>query len=64
MQITPNQDFKHQGQTYAKGQEYEVPNADAEHFELCGWVGDALNAEAVHTLEVQNVQLGHESEVN
>lgn len=40
MKITPNQKFRHDGQTYEAGQEYDVDAALAFYFTNVGWVGD------------------------
>jgi len=63
MKIIPNQDFKHGGQAFVEGEEYEVSDEEAEYFEACGWVGERTAGESV-TLDVQDMMLGHSSEVN
>ena len=40
MKIIPNQKFRHDGQTYEEGQEYDVPSALAFYFSNVGWVGE------------------------
>jgi hypothetical protein len=40
MKIVPNQKFKHDGQTYEEGQEYDVSSELAFYFTNVGWVGD------------------------
>jgi len=40
MDITPNQRFRHDGQTYEEGQTYTVPDELGLYFENVGWVGD------------------------
>lgn len=40
MKIIPNQRFRHDGQTYEEGQEYDVDGALAFYFTNVGWVGD------------------------
>lgn len=40
MKITPNQKFRHDGQTYEEGQEYDVSSELASYFENVGWVGN------------------------
>jgi hypothetical protein len=39
MKITPNQRFRHDGQTYEEGQEYDVSNELGQYFKNVGWVG-------------------------
>lgn len=63
-EIKPNQDFKHDKKTYKKGRKYEVSPEDAEYFQECGWVGERLETGKTHLLDVQDMQLGHSSEVN
>jgi hypothetical protein len=62
-QIKPNQDFKHGRKTYKKGRKYEVEAEAADYFELCGWVGDG-GSSGDQSLDIQDIQLGHSSEVN
>lgn len=64
MKIIPNQDFKDNGETYLKGQEYEVPAEDAEYFTACGWVGERTETTGDVSLDIQDGQLGHTAEVN
>jgi hypothetical protein len=40
MKIVPNQKFKHDGQTYEEGQEYDVADELGSYFNNVGWVGD------------------------
>lgn len=40
MKIIPNQKFRHDGQTYEEGQEYDVSSELAFYFTNVGWVGD------------------------
>jgi hypothetical protein len=40
MKIVPNQKFKHDGQTYEEGQEYDVADELGAYFNNVGWVGD------------------------
>ena len=40
MKIIPNQRFRHDGQTYEEGQEYDVPDELGQYFDNVGWVGD------------------------
>lgn len=62
--ITPNQTFKHDGQTYESGESYEVESELAFYFKMNGWVGEKQppSGEAV-TLEVHDSDHGHVSEV-
>lgn len=62
--IRPNQTFKHETETYEKGQEYEVSDEDAEYFAGVGWVGEPAETGQVHSLDVHDITLGHSSEVN
>lgn len=62
--IKPNQDFKHGKKTYKKGRKYEVSEEDAEYFESTGWTGETVSAGKTHSLDVQDLTLGHSSEVN
>lgn len=64
MQITPNQNFKHGDKTYKRDNQYDVSDDDAAYFQAVGWIGGGQSTEAVTSLEVQNIQLGHLSEVN
>jgi hypothetical protein len=40
MKIVPNQRFRHDGQTYEAGQEYDVADELGAYFNNVGWVGD------------------------
>lgn len=63
MKIIPNQDFKHGRETYLKGQEYDVDSDLAYYFKAVGWVGEPGNTEKEVTLDIQDGQIGHSSEV-
>jgi hypothetical protein len=63
MTITPNQDFKDRANSYEKGQEYDVSEEDVEYFESCGWIGEQAAGEPA-SLDIQDIELGHSSEVN
>ena len=63
MKIVPNQDFKHERYTFRKGHAYDVPESDAEYFQSVGWVGKIVELQS-QDLEIQDGQIGHESEVN
>ena len=63
MTIKPNQDFKHGKKNYKKGRKYEVSDEDAKYFEACGWVGEQVAGEPA-SLKIQDMMLGHSSEVN
>lgn len=63
-QIKPNQDFKHDRKTYKKGRKYEVSEEDGEYFANCGWTGEAGEVSKAHSLDIQDMTLGHSSEVN
>lgn len=39
MKIIPNQKFRHDGQTYEEGQNYDVPDELGQYFKNVGWVG-------------------------
>lgn len=62
--ITPNQNFKHGSESYEKGQSYEVPDEDGEYFTACGWVGEPNETGQEISLDIQDGQIGHSSEVN
>lgn len=64
MTIKPNQDFKHGRKTYKKGRKYEVSDEDAKYFASCGWVGDVIATGQEQSLKIDDVMLGHTSEVN
>lgn len=61
--IVPNQTFKHEGEVYVEGEEYDVSEEDAEYFIEAGWVGERAE-QSSHFLEVHNGVIGHNSEVN
>jgi hypothetical protein len=65
MQIIPNQKFRHDGQTYEEGQEYDVSDELGQYFQNVGWVGDDPQlANRKHgTLSSDSGWTGHESEV-
>jgi len=73
MVIIPNQDFKHEGQSFTKGVECEVSDEVAEYFASAGWVGDSdatifhgllvpLNAPT--SLDIHDIRIAHKPEVN
>lgn len=61
--IIPNQDFKHEGWDFLKGEQYHVSDEDAAYFSAAGWTGDR-GKPATHALEVQDLQLGIVSNVH
>lgn len=63
MRIVPNQIFKHDGRTYEEGESYDVPDNDAAYFQAAGWVGERRDSGST-TLEIQDIQLGHEATIN
>lgn len=66
MNIIPNQRFRHDGQTYEEGQEYDVSDELANYFTNVGWVGaDMELANRKHgSLSVDSGLIIQESEVN
>lgn len=66
MQIIPNQRFRHDGQTYEEGQEYDVSDELGNYFTNVGWVGeDREIANRKHgTLAIDSGLTTHQSEVN
>lgn len=63
MKITPNQDFKHKGESYKKGKEYDVAPEDAHYFTGAGWAGEAPKGKKAQSLEIDSGTIGHKSEV-
>lgn len=61
--IKPNQDFKHGKKTYRKGRKYQATEEDAKYFESVGWVGEIVEGKE-QSLKIDDVMLGHTSEVN
>jgi hypothetical protein len=58
MKITPNQRFRHDGQTYEEGQEYDVPDGLGQYFENVGWVGsDKEKANRNHSMRAADLGL-------
>jgi hypothetical protein len=61
--IIPNQTFKHDGETYERGESYEVSDEDATYFRAAGWVGERQPTSEI-TLNVHGLQLGVDSWIN
>lgn len=63
MKIIPNQNFKHDGLTFEEGQSYDVCESDADRLREAGWIGERQSGVDV-SLDVQDIQLGHEARIN
>lgn len=63
MKIIPNQEFKHDGKVYEAGKDYDVDENLAFYFNAAGWVGQRAGGQDA-TLNIQDMQVGHKSEVN
>lgn len=58
MKIVPNQRFRHDGQTYEEGQEYDVPDDLGHYFKNVGWVGqDKEKANKNHNMRAADLGL-------
>lgn len=72
VKIYPNQDFKHGTETFKAGESYDVPEGLAYYFAQVGWTRGKPGSDRetmtitpgdVATLDIQDGQIGHTSEV-
>lgn len=63
LRIVPNQDFRHGGIQFLKGENYIVSSEDAQYFAAVEWIGELPSKSDDQTLDIHDLELGQSTHV-